>query len=676
MSSSDKIRIAVVNQQKCKPTKCHQECKKICPVENMGIECVNVTKTSKSVQIVEENCNGCGMCTKKCPHDALTIIQLPKSIANEKMHRYSNNGFILHKLPTPKIGQVIGLIGANGIGKSTVLQILCGSIVPNNGIIGDEIILNDNVDIEDISKKQINDQIINWNQFNSMGKNKNKEKNKFIKKITNKTEIQDYFKKISDNNIKAIIKCQHIDDMINDVNVANVSVWKYIMDNNICVNVLNELEIMYLSDKSNSRTIKDLSGGELQRICIANTVSQTENYDVIIFDEPTSYLDIRQRMLVAKIIKKVAQNNKYVFVVDHDISIIDYMTDYIHILFGKSSTFGIVSDIHKTREGLNVYLDGFIPSENMRFRDEAINFKLRNPFDRIIENRGVHNYQAMTKTYGNLKINIKSDSYADSEITILCGSNGSGKTTFLKLLAGIEKPDGAENENIVNDVNISFKRQRLKINRIEKTSDGITISAKHNELKINPSNKNNVMTVEEYLTHKISQVLYHNVEFIQEVLSPLKINDIKNNNVNKLSGGELQRVCLAECLGNTSAQIYLIDEPSAFLDVEQRILISKMLRKYMYMHKKTAFIVEHDIMMCSYLADKMIVFQQNSSYDELVKNTSYVTTVTNSLSAEKGMDLFLRQMDVSLRYDVDSGRPRINKTGSNKDKNAKKLFNS
>jgi ATP-binding cassette subfamily E protein 1 len=146
------------------------------------------------------------------------------------------------------------------------------------------------------------------------------------------------------------------------------------------------------------------------------------------------------------------------------------------------------------------------------------------------------------------------------------------------------------------------------------------------------------MTVEEYLTHKISQALYHNVEFIQEVLSPLKINDIKNNNVNKLSGGELQRVCLAECLGNISA----------FLDVEQRILISKMLRKYMYMHKKTAFIVEHDIMMCSYLADKMIVFQQNSSYDELAKNTSHVTTVTNSLSAEKGMYLFLRQMDVSI----------------------------
>ena len=650
--NSDKIRVAVINQEKCKPNKCNLECRSICPIENMGTECINVTKKSKSAHIVEDNCNGCNMCVKKCPFNAISIIQLPKSTSKNKTHRYTNNGFILHKLPIPKIGQVIGLIGANGTGKSTVLKIISGLMVPNSGIINDEIQLSKNTnDIEDIYDNNHNKpttQIAKWSDFNKYGKKKDKEKNIFIKKLTNKTELQEFFKKLSNNNINAILKVQHIDNMINNINIANQYVCEFIVNNEIFTDVLAELEIMYLHDKTSRRMIKDLSGGELQRLCIAHTVSQVDNYDMIIFDEPTSYLDIRQRMIIAKVIKKIASRGKYVFVVDHDLSIIDYMTDYVHILFGKPSVFGIVSDIHNTREGLNAYMSGFIQSENMRFRDESIDFKLRNPYDSINKDSHIftQSYPQMTKTFGNLKINVSADYYTDSEITVLCGGNGAGKTTFLKLLAGIEKPDD-DNIKITNDVTISFKKQRLCFD------------------------KNNC-SVEEYLISKISGALYYNTEFIHEVLKPLKINDIANNNINKLSGGEMQRVCLALCLGDTSAQIYLIDEPSAFLDVEQRISVSKMLRKYMYFHKKTAFIVEHDIMMCSYLADKMIVFDQSTKYNDHTQSMDYFSNVNKSEPAESGMDKFLHQMNISLRYDVDSGRPRINKPGSNKDKISKK----
>lgn len=644
MSLTNNIRIAVVNPEKCKPNKCNLECRSKCPVESMGIECISVTKKSKKATIIEENCNGCNMCVKQCPFNAISIVQLPKSTTINKIHRYTNNGFILHKLPIPKIGQVIGLVGANGTGKSTILKILSGLLMPNIGIVNDEIKLDDTSDIEDLFNNKNKNILTSWSQFDKFGKNKNKELNHYLKKLTKKTELQDYFRKISNGHIKAILKSQHIDDILNDNVIANKSTFNFIHENNISENILTELKILYLQDIKNQRLIKNLSGGELQRLCIAHTISQAKYHDIIIFDEPTSYLDIKQRMIAAKAIRNIS-TDKYVFIVDHDLSIIDYMTDYIHILFGKPSIFGIVSDTHKTREGLNVYLKGFIPNENMRFRDEEINFKLRNPFVSIHNNNDVftYSYPSMTKTFGNFKINISSDNFNNSEIIILCGENGTGKTTFLKMLAGAIKPD---NKNIdINKLIVSFKFQRLKINL----------------------NLTDNITVENYLISKISQSLYYNSEFRQDVLNPLNINNIAHNYVSKLSGGELQRICLAECLGNTSAQIYLIDEPSAFLDIEQRISISKMLRKYMYTHKKTAFIVEHDIMMCSYLADKMVVFEKIIDKP----NNKYYSNVNKSESAESGMNKFLHQMKLSLRYDIDSGRPRINKPGSTKDKLAK-----
>lgn len=113
--------------------KCRQECKKSCPVVRTGKLCIEVTPESKIAFISERLCIGCGICPKKCPFGAIHIINLPTNLESEVTHRYSANSFKLHRLPMPRPGQVLGLVGTNGIGKSTALKVLSGKLKPNLG---------------------------------------------------------------------------------------------------------------------------------------------------------------------------------------------------------------------------------------------------------------------------------------------------------------------------------------------------------------------------------------------------------------------------------------------------------------------------------------------------------------------------------------------------------------
>jgi ATP-binding cassette subfamily E protein 1 len=133
VESEDKLRIAIINPDKCKPKKCKQECKKTCPVNKTGKVCIEVSPTSTICFISEHLCIGCGMCVKRCPFDAIKIINLPKGLTQEVTHRYGPNSFKLHRLPQPRAGEVLGLVGTNGIGKSTALRILSGNLKPNLG---------------------------------------------------------------------------------------------------------------------------------------------------------------------------------------------------------------------------------------------------------------------------------------------------------------------------------------------------------------------------------------------------------------------------------------------------------------------------------------------------------------------------------------------------------------
>jgi len=102
-------------------------------VVRTGKLCIEVAPDSKIAFISERLCIGCGICPKKCPFDAINIINLPTNLETQVTHRYSANSFKLHRLPMPRPGQVLGLVGTNGIGKSTALKILSGKLKPNLG---------------------------------------------------------------------------------------------------------------------------------------------------------------------------------------------------------------------------------------------------------------------------------------------------------------------------------------------------------------------------------------------------------------------------------------------------------------------------------------------------------------------------------------------------------------
>jgi len=131
--------------------------------------------------------------------------------------------------------------------------------------------------------------------------------------------------------------------------------------------------------------------------------------------------------------------------------------------------------------------------------------------------------------------------------------------------------------------------------------------------------------------------------------------------VQTLSGGELQRVALVLALGKP-ADIYLIDEPSAYLDVEQRVVAARVLKRFIIHAKKTAFIVEHDFIMATYLADRVIVYDGQPGVHCIA---------SEPMSLLEGMNTFLKQLEITFRRDPTNYRPRINKLSSQKDSEQK-----
>jgi len=329
-----KTRIAIVNSDKCKPSKCGQECKRNCPVNKMGKLCIEVAPTSKLASISEVLCIGCGICIKKCPFGAIRIINLPSKLSKHTTHRFGRNGFILHRLPIPRAGEVLGLLGSNGTGKSTALQILSGKLMPNLG-----------------------------NYENTPGWSD-------IIKNYRGSGLQNYFKKLSEDEISCVIKPQYVEEM---KKVFQGKVGEIIAKNDKLSNseeFLKKLELSHLLE----RNIQDLSGGELQRLSILLVALMDKT--IYMFDEPTSYLDIKQRLRSAEAIRSLLNPSNYVVVVEHDLSILDYLSDFVCSLYGEPGVYGVVTMPSGVREGINVFLEGYIHSENIRFRDEELTFRV------------------------------------------------------------------------------------------------------------------------------------------------------------------------------------------------------------------------------------------------------------------------------------------------------------
>ncbi|XP_046670683.1 protein Pixie [Homalodisca vitripennis] len=585
---TDKLtRIAIVNTDKCKPKRCRQECKKSCPVVRMGKLCIEVTPNDKLAVISEELCIGCGICVKKCPFEAITIINLPSNLEKDTTHRYSQNSFKLHRLPIPRPGEVLGLVGTNGIGKSTALKILAGKQKPNLGRYSSPP---------------------DWTEILSHFRG---------------SELQNYFTKILEDDLKALIKPQYVDQIPKAVK----GTVQQLMDKKSERD--NQAEICELLDlsKIRGRSIEDLSGGELQRFACAMVCIQ--DADIFMFDEPSSYLDVKQRLKAAVTIRSLIRPEKFIIVVEHDLSVLDYLSDFICCLYGVPGAYGVVTMPFSVREGINIFLDGFVPTENLRFRDESLVFKVaESATEEEVKRMNHYEYPAMIKTMGEFRLEVHQGQFTDSEILVLLGENGTGKTTFIRMLAGNLPADSGSGD--LPQLNISYKPQK-----ISPKSQGL---------------------VRQLLHDKIRDAYVH-PQFCTDVMKPLKMDDIMDQEVQNLSGGELQRVAMALCLGKP-ADVYLIDEPSAYLDSEQRLIAAKVIKRFILHAKKTGFIVEHDFIMATYLADRVIVFEGSPS----------VNTVANTpQSLLAGMNRFLELLGITFRRDPNNYRPRINKNQSVKD---------
>ncbi|MGE3858369.1 MAG: ribosome biogenesis/translation initiation ATPase RLI [Nitrososphaeraceae archaeon] len=582
-------RVAVLDEELCKPKKCGLECIIYCPVNKTGGECIVQREEDGKAVISEDLCTGCGICVKKCPFEAIVIVNLPKELGERKIHQYGINSFRLYHLPTPKKNSVVGLLGRNGMGKSTIVNILSGNLIPNFG----------NYD----SKPE-------W---------------EYVIEKFHGTELKSHFESIANGNLRVSIKPQLVYKIPKIFKGTVNEMLKKFDENKTAKEISDELGLK----NSLTKNINELSGGELQRLAV--TVAAAKDADYYFFDEPSSYNDIFQRLSVAKVIQNLARNGKTVLIIEHDLTLLDYLSDYIHILYGEPGAYGIVSSLQSTKAGINNFLDGFIPSENIRFREKRFRFDTFNPIEDYILNNPVTMYSDLERKLDSFYLKISSGKLNKGEVLGVIGANALGKTTFMKMVAGIEKSD---NGKIVNTAKISYKPQYIA-HEYDSDVKSLLYSAYQNIIEGS--------VVEE------------------QIIIPMGVKKLYEKNIRNLSGGELQKVAIAICLMR-DADIYALDEPSAFIDIEERISLAKFIQRFVRAQSKSAIIIDHDMQLIDIVADSLIIFNGNPGIEGIA---------TKPMSKLEGMNLFLKDLSITYRRDESTGRPRVNKYDSQLDKTQK-----
>lgn len=580
------MRIAVLLRDRCQPKRCSMECHKYCPKVRTGDETIVIGEDGKPI-ISEELCPGCGICVHKCPFEAVKIIGLPEELEEDLVHQFGKNGFRLFRLPCPQEGKVIGLLGPNAIGKTTVINILSGNLIPNLGRF---------------------DSKSDWEP---------------VLEHFSGTEIHDYLQKIANNTIKTSLKPQYV-DKIPKIYKENVKTLLKKMDQ------LNQLdEIVNSMDLAGclKRKTTELSGGELQRVALAAAI--LKDADLYFFDEPSSYLDIHQRLSVAKSIRELSKI-KQVIVIEHDLAVLDFLADDVYLMYGSESAYGIMAQPRVVRGAINTYLSGYMREENIRFRETDIRFETHAPRTGW-QTATLIEFGKLKKNLDGFTLETEPGKVNIGEVVGIVGPNSTGKTTFVKMLAGVIKPTKGK---LDSNVKVSYKPQYLKPD-----FDG---------------------TVRELFFTTIGKA-FESSFFTSEVSHPLNLKPLIDSAINSLSGGELQRVAISLCLAQ-EADIYLIDEPSAHLDSTQRMVASRTIRRVMEKSGKSAMIVDHDVYFIDLVSDSLMVFGGAPSKHGVGEGPFHL---------REGMNKFLENVGITFRRDPDTKRPRINKLDSVLDREQK-----
>jgi len=582
------VRIASVNRDLCKRDKCGYLCKKVCPINRKGEECVVIDEKTGFPIIDEGLCIGCGLCVSKCEkagYKALHVVNLPEKLEEKPIHRFGKNQFILYRLPFPTLGKVVGLVGSNGLGKTTALEILSGQMKPN---LGEE----DEADLSEVVR------------------------------MFRGTELQNYLERLETGEMEVSYKLQRVDKIPFAFHGKVSKLLDGTDERGILNDLIQRLDIERILDKG----ISKISGGELQRVALAAALAK--DADIYYFDEPTSFLDVFQRLEVSKSIREFCKD-KSVIVVDHDLATLDFLADNIHIFYGVPGVYGIVSSPYSVRVGINAFLDGYIREDNVRIRPEPISFETTF----IEQESGIEQviaFKDIQKKLGNFQLKVKEGKIYKREVLGILGANALGKTTFARILAGEIKQDKGE---IEGKVKISYKSQYPKTD-----FDG---------------------TVREILKSVTDQL--GTGDYKSRILRPLGLDKLLEKNVNKLSGGELQRTAVAVALSKKS-DVYLLDEPSAFMDVSQRFNLAKMIRNMVERQETSALIIDHDLLFLSQISDRAMVFLGEGGRKGHAESPEVV---------ESAFNRFLKEVGVTFRKDKVTGRPRANKLDSQLDQEQK-----
>jgi ATP-binding cassette subfamily E protein 1 len=596
--------IAVVDLDRCQPDRCNYECANYCPPNRTGQECI-VTREEHyekdepfdgdpdQIRISEEICLGesCGICVEKCPFDAIEIINLPTELEDDPVHRYGENAFALYGLPVPEPGTVTGILGPNGIGKTTAVRALADEMVPNLGDYGTDP---------------------DWAHVLDRYRG---------------TELQTYIERVQAGEITIARKPQYVDQLPAQFDGTTIDLLESTDERGALDDYIDRLGIRPVIDQP----LDTLSGGELQRVALAATLARDR--DFYFLDEVSPYLDIGQRVTAARLIRELAADEeRAVLVVEHDLAILDLLADSLHVAYGEPGAFGVITDPKSVRNGINEYLTGYLSNENMRIRPDEIEFHEHAPRE-TSKSTPLVDYPALSKSYGDgeFSLEVEPGTIYESEVLGVVGPNGIGKSTLAKLFTGSLEPDEGE---LDFRLDISYKPQYIEIDQ--------------------------PMRVDAFLSSITDDfgTSYWNTE----VAKPLQLDRIMERNLDDLSGGERQRVAIAACLSE-DADLYVMDEPSAHLDVEQRVQATTAIRRYAENHDETVLVIDHDIYMIDLLADRLMVFDgEPSDYGH--------AGVPQEMRA--GMNDFLEDLDITFRRDERTKRPRINKPDSQLDRKQKK----
>lgn len=572
-------RIAILLNDRCHPKECQWECQAYCPPVRMGQECIIEGPLGKPI-ISETLCIGCGICVHKCPFDAIKILNTPEADPNEIVHRYGYNGFRLYRLPVPPVKGVTGLLGPNGTGKSTALRLLAGADIPNLG------------DYEDPPA---------WSK---------------VLEHYRGTELRAHFDRVAKGELRTATKPQYVDGIADEP----VTALEYVERSGPKGRAT--LAAVGLGERGD-RKLSELSGGQLQLVAIASALAA--DADLYLIDEPSSYLDIFHRLEIARLLRRLGET-KSVLVVEHDLGLLDYLADEAHLIYGESAAFGVISHPIPVRTAINTYLTGYLKDENVRFRTEPVRF-VSHPPRPVGRQNALVDFPALEKQYPEFRLAVGAGSLAKGETVGIVGPNATGKTTFVKMLAGVEAPTVGQ---VAPGVTVSYKPQYLK------ATQSASLRERAAALSADP-------TFDARLLEK-------------ELVPGLHLDEVMDVALTDLSGGELQRSAVALALART-ATLYLLDEPSAYLDADERMSMARLIRRQVERQAVSALVVDHDVYFLDLACDALMVFRPDAPDGSRGRGDG-------PFPMREGMNRLLATVEITFRRDQETLRPRINREGS------------